>query len=343
MPEHVGDAAGDVCGGGSGAAAPAAAADIVTLGEAMRLLVAEPGVALRRAESFRASIAGAETNVAIGLSRLGHRVRWLSRVGADAAGSALLAHLRAEGVDVSAVEVDPDRHTGLLMRDSHASRPVQVQYFRAGSAASALSPSYVRSSGLAGARLVHVTGITAMLSDPAREAVHALLAAAREQGAAVSFDPNVRHRLGPPDRWRAVAGPLLGEADLVFAGADELELITGLPSAQATGALLAGGTHTVLVKHPDKSATVTTTDGTWREPSRVPTVVDAVGAGDALVVGYLDAWLRDAPPAAALLAGVVTAALVVGAVTDTEGLPDRAELDHAVGVLTEGGEHLVDR
>jgi sugar/nucleoside kinase (ribokinase family) len=80
----------------------------------MRLLLAEPGVALRRAHTFTSSVAGAETNVAVGLGRLGHAVRWLSRVGADPSGAHVLATLRADGVDVSCVEVDPDRHTGFL-------------------------------------------------------------------------------------------------------------------------------------------------------------------------------------------------------------------------------------
>src|ERR1700712_5193452 len=128
--------------------------EVVTLGETMQLLLAEYGVALRRAGTFRSSIAGAETNIAVGLSRLGHRTRWLSRVGADASGSAVLTQLRAEGVDVSAVEVDPDGFTGLLLRDCHPTRAIDVQYHRAGSAASALSAGYVRQAGLGGARLV---------------------------------------------------------------------------------------------------------------------------------------------------------------------------------------------
>src|ERR1700754_4449890 len=104
--------------------------EVVTLGEAMRLLLAEPGVALRRAHTFQSSVAGAETNVAVGLSRLGHRVRWLSRVGDDSSGAAVLATLRAEGVDVSKVEVASDGFTGLLLRDSDAARGIDVQYHR---------------------------------------------------------------------------------------------------------------------------------------------------------------------------------------------------------------------
>ncbi len=322
---------------------PEHTSEIVTLGEAMRLLVAEPGVALRRATNFRASIAGAETNVAIGLARQGFAVRWLGRVGADAAGAAVLAQLRADGVDIGAVEVDAARPTGLMLRDTHPTRPIDVQYYRAGSAATALSADYVRHHGLGGARLVHVTGITAMLSDAARTAVEAIVDLARADGVPVSFDPNVRRKLGAPDRWRSVLRPLLRKADLIFAGTDELELVTGDSAADATAMLLDGGASSVLLKHADKSACLTTAAGQWRLPSCATTVVDPVGAGDALVAGYLAAWLRDAPPEQALAAGVVTAALVVGAVTDTEGLPDVVELDRAVLAFADGGADVVDR
>jgi 2-dehydro-3-deoxygluconokinase len=315
------------------------AADVVTLGESMQLLVADPGTALRRARQFRACISGAETNVAIGLARMGLRARWLGRVGSDAAGQAVLAILRSEDVDVSAVEHDPGRHTGVLMRDSHPSRTIDVQYLRAGSAASALDAEYVRRAGLDGARLVHVTGITAMLSDTARDAVHALMDLARTSGATVSFDPNVRRKLGSPQRWREVTGPLLAKADLVFAGADELEVITGERSGKS---LLGHGAAAVVVKHADLTATVTTADGEWRQAPLATTVVDPVGAGDALVSGYLASWLDGAPPVDALRAAVVSAALVVGALTDTEGLPDRAEHLRAARAFA-SSQDVVDR
>jgi 2-dehydro-3-deoxygluconokinase len=327
----------------SGASDFSSGATVVTMGEAMRLLVAEPGLALRRATTFRSSIAGAESNVAIGLARMGFAVRWLSRVGADANGQSLLTQLRAENIDVSAVEVDPDRPTGILMRDSHPTRGITVQYLRSGSAACGLSGSLVRQRGLGGARLVHFSGITPMLSASAREATDVLLELAESGGATVSFDPNVRLKLGDPQLWRETIKPILNRADLIFAGEDELEMITGTSAENAVAALLAGGATSVLVKHGDKSAMVHTNDGQWHHHPLVQAVVDTVGAGDALVAGYLSAWLRQATPEAALFAGMVTAALVVGATTDIEGYPDQNELARAAEAFTAGGEHQVDR
>ena len=119
------------------------APEVLTCGEAMLLMLAEPGMPLARAVNFRRAIGGAESNVAAGLARLGHRARWFGRVGADPAGEAVLAQLRADGVDVSYADVDPDAPTGMLLRDSHPQRAIDVQYYRAGSAASRLAPEHI--------------------------------------------------------------------------------------------------------------------------------------------------------------------------------------------------------
>ncbi len=153
--------------------------EAVTCGEAMLLMLAEPGLPLERATHFRRSVAGAESNVAAGLARLGHWARWIGRVGDDPAGEAVLRELRADGVDVSCAEMDPESPTGLLLRDSHPRRAVDVQYYRTGSAASLLSPAQITPEALAGVRLVHVTGITPMLSEDAEKATHALIEGAR--------------------------------------------------------------------------------------------------------------------------------------------------------------------
>ncbi|GLZ31712.1 sugar kinase [Lentzea sp. NBRC 105346] len=287
------------------------------MGEAMRLLVAEPGVSLRRARTFRACVAGAESNVAVGLARLGHRVRFLSRVGGDPTGAAVLATLKAEDVDVSAVDTDSGGYTGILLRDSHPSRAIEVQYHRAGSAAAGLTARYVREQGLDGARLVHVSGITPMLSDDARAATAELLAMARAEGATISFDPNVRRRLAAPECWRETLAPLIVQADLVFAGADELRIM-GMSAHDLKA-------QAVVVKHRDHSCQIVTPAGTWHLPSAATTVVDPVGAGDALVSGYLSAWLRGAGPESALRRGLASAASVVACVTDIEGLPDQED------------------
>ncbi|MFG1613926.1 sugar kinase [Nonomuraea wenchangensis] len=298
---------------------------VVVCGEAMLLMLAEPGIPLERATSFRRSIAGAESNVAAGLARLGHEVRWLGRVGADPAGRSVLAMLRAEGIDTRHAVVDPDAPTGLLLRDSHPARAIDVHYYRAGSAASRLDPGELTPEMVSGARLVHVTGITPMLSGSAHLATLRLLDLAREAGATVSFDPNVRLKLGPPERWRERVAPLLARADVVFAGEDELELL-GVDPAALPGL--------VVVKHRDKSASCA---GLRQEAFPVP-VTDPVGAGDAFAAGFLSGLLRGEPYEVCLREAAAVAALVVQCADDNSGLPDREGLDRALAAFAASGE-----
>ncbi|MFG2074401.1 sugar kinase [Nonomuraea maritima] len=298
---------------------------VVVCGEAMLLMLAEPGIPLERATAFRRSVAGAESNVAAGLARLGHDARWIGRLGADPAGRSVLAMLRADGIDTRHAVVDPDAPTGLLVRDSHPSRAIDVQYYRAGSAASRLAPDELSPEMLDGARVVHVTGITPMLSDSAHRATLRLFDLAREVGALVSFDPNIRLKLGAPEEWRERVAPLLGRADVVLAGEDELELL-GVDAA-ALGGL-------VVVKRRDKSATL----GELRQEAFPVPMVDPVGAGDAFAAGFLSGLLRGEPYEICLREAAAVAALVVQCVGDTEGLPDRAGLDRALAGFAEAGE-----
>ncbi|SDJ77813.1 2-dehydro-3-deoxygluconokinase [Nonomuraea maritima] len=298
---------------------------VVVCGEAMLLMLAEPGIPLERATAFRRSVAGAESNVAAGLARLGHDARWIGRLGADPAGRSVLAMLRADGIDTRHAVVDPDAPTGLLVRDSHPSRAIDVQYYRAGSAASRLAPDELSPEMLDGARVVHVTGITPMLSDSAHRATLRLFDLAREVGALVSFDPNIRLKLGAPEQWRERVAPLLGRADVVLAGEDELELLGVDPAALGGPA---------VVKRRDKSATL----GELRQEAFPVPMVDPVGAGDAFAAGFLSGLLRGEPYEICLREAAAVAALVVQCVGDTEGLPDRAGLDRALAGFAEAGE-----
>ncbi|GAA2356838.1 sugar kinase [Streptomyces cuspidosporus] len=321
-----------------GEAPLASGPDVVTCGEAMLLLLAEPGVPLERAVHFRRSVAGAESNVAMGLARLGHPARWLGRVGADPAGRAVLRELRAEGVDVAHAGVDEQAPTGLLLRDSHPHRAIDVQYYRSGSAGSRLAPEHIPAEAVAGARLVHISGITPMLSPTAAAATDRLIELARAAGAEVSFDPNVRRKLGGAAQWAHTAGRLLREADLVLAGEDELELLTARSADEAAAELLDGRAHTVVIKRADRSATALTAGGRWDQPPYPVPVTDPVGAGDAFAAGYLSARLRGLSESRALAEAACVAALVVQSATDTDGLPSADGRERALAAFEDGAD-----
>ncbi|MET8082134.1 sugar kinase [Streptomyces sp. NPDC005303] len=302
--------------------------EVVTFGETMAALRARG--ALRMGGSLGLSVAGAESNVAIGLARLGHRVSWAGRVGADELGALVLRTLRAEGVDLDhAVTDDSGRPTGLLLTEPRLGTLTRVSYYRAGSAGSAVTPADVLPALAAGSRVLHLTGITPALGPSAAETVLAAATAAHDAGITVCLDVNYRSRLWTADHARAALRPLLAHTDLLVASEDELPLVLQQPEAgesEAVKSLLDAGIQEVIVKRGAHGATAVTADGTTDRAAQRVDAVDLVGAGDAFVAGYLSGLLDGADVPARLDRAVTTAAFAVATRGDWEGLPTRDEL-----------------
>jgi 2-dehydro-3-deoxygluconokinase len=278
--------------------------------------------------TLTARVAGAESNVAIGLARLGHSVRWVSRVGDDEYGRALLEEVRGEGVDVSGVEVDPTRPTGLMVAAQPAADVASVAYYRAGSAASALGPADV--ARLGPARILHVTGITPALSPSAAEAVRE--AVGNGSYDLVSLDVNHRSRLISAVDLAAILRPLLPSISLAIGSADELRILADGGAEE----LAARGLEVLEKRAADGAAAWIPHAGgtTLIEVPAVPvTVVDTIGAGDAFTAGYLSGILDDLPPRDRLLRATEVAARCVSAHGDYEGVPTREELSRQPGRL----------
>ncbi|MCL6287538.1 sugar kinase [Streptomyces sp. 43Y-GA-1] len=244
-------------GPAAGTASAATTTDVVCLGESMvTFLPSQPG-RLADVPSFGRGIGGAESNVACALAAAGHRAAWVGRVGADGFGEHLVETIAGYGVDTSAVRRDPDRPTGIYFRtatdrgtDTH-----EVAYYRAGSAASAMSPANVPYEELFAGRILHLSGITAALSADCLALLRELTAA-RTGRPLVSFDVN--HR---PHLWRggdadaSVLLELARRSDLVFVGEDEAEEAWGIVGAEAIRAALPEPS-VVVVKRGSAGATV---------------------------------------------------------------------------------------
>ncbi|WP_329401469.1 sugar kinase [Streptomyces melanogenes] len=208
--------------------------DVVCLGESMvAFLPSRPG-RLADVPSFARGIGGAESNVACALAAAGHTVKWVSRVGADGFGDHLVEAVGAYGVDTSGVRRDPGRPTGVYFRtaDDRAAGTHEVAYYRTGSAASAMSVANVPWGEVGAGRVLHLSGITAALSEGCLELMRALVAR-RAGRPLVSFDVN--HRAG---LWRSGSDPrvsleLARGADVVFVGEDEAEEAWGVRGALA--------------------------------------------------------------------------------------------------------------
>ncbi|MGW2007968.1 sugar kinase [Streptomyces nigrescens] len=370
--------------------------DVFTFGETMVAL--RGSGPLKLGGTMNVSIAGAESNVAIGLARLGHDVRWAGAVGEDEAGQLVLRTLRAEGVGVSGASTDPGAPTGLLLFEPRLPEVTRVHYYRAGSAGSRIGADVIqRAFSAAPPRVLHLTGITPSLSPTARAAAGLVLQLSRESGSLVCLDVNFRARLwtaeaaaevlrewipfvdvliasddelplclpgggdgggeGSPGGGEGVKGTTGVNGDLGAEGADgglarwasEPEEATAAGGAGACGdavplppqevagdpaatvaaqarLLLDHGVAEVVVKLGAEGATAFTHGGSLHQPAKPVRAVDAVGAGDAFVAGYLSALLDGEGPAGRLERAVTTGAFAVASPGDWEGAPTRAEL-----------------
>ena len=304
--------------------------DVITLGEAMLMFVAEQPGSLEQVQRFSKRTAGAETNVAIGLARLGLAVGWQSRLGSDSMARYLLAAIAAEGVDCSRVVCDAGQRTGFMFKgrvDDGSDPP--IEYHRSGSAASQIGAADIDEAWIAGARHLHVSGVFPALSAATLAATQRAIALARQLGRTVSFDPNLRPTLWPsPGMMRETLNALALGCDWVLPGHAEGEWLTGSAEPAAIAAFYRErGAKLVAVKLGAAGAYYSSQAGAGHVPAfPVAQVVDTVGAGDGFAVGLVSALLEGRDVAAAVRRGAWIGARAVQVRGDTEGLPTRAEL-----------------
>jgi 2-dehydro-3-deoxygluconokinase len=251
--------------------------------------------------------AGAESNFAIALARLGVDVVWVSRLGHDSFGDLILEAVGREGVNTRWVRRDT-APTGVFCKWRSQGR-TNVTYRRTGSAASQLRVGDVPDEALEGVRVVHLTGITMAISASARELVLEVARRARERGATVVFDPNFRPAL--PDTPEAAAArqlAVLEHVDWYLCGDGEAQL------------LWPGGEIPVpsVIRVGERGAVV---DGVEVPPPRTASVVDEVGAGDAFAAGFVYGLLHEWTPTECARAGNVIAAGALAGSGDWETLP----------------------
>ena len=300
---------------------------VLTFGETMAMMRADRPGPLAHASGLSLSIGGSESNVAIGLCRLGVPVAWCGRVGDDSLGILVEREIRAEGVDARVI-VDPDAPTGLMIKESRTPSVQRVTYYRSGSAGSRLTAQDIDEELITGAGLLHVSGITAALSAGCQDTLRHAVAVARGAGTLVSFDFNYRGNLWDRDTAGEFYRDILAQADLVFAGDDEAAIAVGAGSDPTDLAhkIAAYGPRQVVIKLGGEGA-VALIDGEQYHRTAVPIdALDTVGAGDAFVAGYLAELILGHSPGERLETAAKTGAFACLVPGDWEGFPRRHEL-----------------
>lgn len=301
--------------------------EVVTFGESMALLIAEGGKGLEYTSNLTPSFGGAETNVAIGLARLGHSAGWCGRLGDDPFGHRIYKMVRGEGVDMSRASFTEEAPTGLMIRENVAGRS-SVYYYRKLSAASKMTPEHLNEEYIAGAKILHITGITPALSASCAETAAAAMDMAKRHGVKVSFDPNLRLKLWSVEEARKVLLPLAEKADYFLPGLDELKLLYETESMEEIISRLGELSAVSIIKGGDDETYILENGKLTAIPYyKVEHVIDTVGAGDGFCAGFLAGLLKEYALEEAVRLGNLIGSQVIQAIGDWEGLPSAAEIE----------------
>jgi 2-dehydro-3-deoxygluconokinase len=250
--------------------------DVAALGEAMlEFNQTHPGE-----PQYLQGFGGDTSNAVIAGARAGARTAYLTRLGQDTFGDALMALWQREGVDTSGIARDPQAHTGIYFV-THGAKGHEFSYLRAGSAASRMTPAWLPRELVRQSKILHVSGISLAISQTARETVFEAMAQAREAGTLVSFDSNLRLKLWPLDEARAAITHAIGLCDLFLPSVDDVNVLSGHSDPDAIVDWSHGlGAKQVVLKLGGEGALVS--DGQQRErvPGHRVKLIDATGAGD---------------------------------------------------------------
>jgi len=304
--------------------------DVVTMGEVMVQFNACTNGPLRHVVYFEKHAAGAEANFAIGMSRLGFKAGFITRVSNDEFGKYVLNLLRSEGLDVSRVKVDPEARNGIyfIQRNYPIPGRSSVIYYRRGSAASRISvddvdPDYIRQ-----AKLFHLTGITPALSGSCREASLKALEIASQSGVKISIDTNIRLGLWSKEKAKRTLIPMLRKANIVLIEPQDAEILFGKREPRKIAEeILSMGVETVAVKLGAEGAAAYTRSEEAKKPAFKVPIVDVIGAGDAFAAGFISSLMRGRSLEEALEIGNAAGALVVTVKGDFENMPSEEDLE----------------
>lgn len=308
---------------------------VILLGEPMVLFTAEEEGPLEEVELYRRSLAGAEVNVCTGLTRLGHKVEYITKLGEDPLGKYVKNFLDKEGIGTKFITFDPIYKTATMLKSKVSYGDPVTAYYRKGSAFSYMTSEDIDKIDFQGVKLVHVTGIPPALSLGCRKATYKIIEKAREEGAYITFDPNLR-----PALWESkevmikVINDLASKCDLILPGISEGLILTGSSDPDKIADFYQNlGVNDIIIKEGSKGAYVRSGSKTYRKKGfKVENVVDTVGAGDGFAVGIISGILEGLELEESVVRANAIGAIQVTFVSDNEGLPTREKIDEFIKI-----------
>ncbi len=309
--------------------------DVVTIGDAMITFDPSHHGPMRYASTFERKAGGAEFNFAIGCARLGLQTGWISRLGNDEFGKYIRNFARGEGIDVSEVKLLDQYSTSLNFKEIREDGSGKTFYYRHHSPTEALTEATLDEVTLRNCKLLHITGVFAAINPHKNISLLKRAATiAKDNGAIITFDPNIRLKLWSREEARSGLTELLPYVDVLLTGEDEAELLFGVHDPiQIAQACQKYDISTIAIKKGKDGASAFQ-NGELVHAAAIPPkkVVDTVGAGDGFDAGFVYGLLNGWTLERTLKFSNAIGSLVVSVYGDNEGLPELGE------VLTQLGE-----
>ena len=283
---------------------------------------------MRYSAEYERRPGGAESTVAVGVTRLGRSAGWISKLGDDEFGKYILNVMRGEKVDTSCVTLSAAAQTGVFFRENRASGPSSVYYYRKGSAFSTIEPEDLNEDYIASAKILHLTGITPGLSLSCKATVTRAIEIANANCVKVVLDTNYRAKVWPAEEAKPYLESLMLKADYVLAGQEDLAKLTGTTSEKELLAYLHSlGMADVILKLGREGAILSTEDNVERIAGYlVDKPVDRFGVGDSFAAGFLVGLLEEKPLREAISLGNAVAGWSIRLPGNIEALPDWNDL-----------------
>ena len=302
---------------------------LLTIGETMACLVPDADGPLRYVDRYRMTMAGAESNLAIDAAKLEIPTRWFSRLGQDEFGVMIRNRIRGEGVDCASIIFDETRPTGLMCKQT-GSGESRVFYYRASSAAAAMDETDITPDLLRDVGVLHLTGITPVLSESCRRAVEKAFAEAEQRKIPISFDPNIRRKLWGQQDYTALLRALSLRSTLLLLGIEEAEALFGTrePTCIADAVFSTGKVQVIALKDGARGSIILP-----RGAAPIPVTpwpchcVESIGAGDAFNAGFLAGWMLGRDWAKCGCMGAIAGAMATETPGDIEGTPTRQQME----------------
>jgi len=277
------------------------------------------------------SFGGDTSNAAVAAARQGARVGFVTAVGADPGGDALLRFWKSENIDVRHVRQVQGGRTGSYHVDPDPSQR-RLTYDRQGSAASRMKPEDLNEEMFRGVSWLHTSAISQAISSDAMATVRRAMELARRTGAGVSYDTNLRLALWSLDQAKAGMRQALEYTNLALPSLDDAVALVGTEDEESLlDFFLEAGAETVALRLGERGAWVATPESRYRIAAFDVEAVDSTGAGDCFDGVFLASLLKGASPDEAGRWACAAAALAVSGYGAVAPIPRAEEVVRLLG------------